>query len=65
MDPKGLRVTQNAYFSLLTHTEQLLLVTYCDPTAGIVKWDGMGQQQTVNIRPLLQGWTDVKVEIVI
>ena len=31
----GLRVTQNAYFSLLTHTKQLLLVTFCDPTAGI------------------------------
>ena len=30
----GLRVTQNAYFSLITHTKQLLLVTFCDPTAG-------------------------------
>ena len=30
----GLRVTQNAYFSLLTHTKQLLLVTFCDTTAG-------------------------------
>ena len=29
----GLRVTQDAYFSLLTHTKQLLLVTYCDTTA--------------------------------
>ena len=30
----GLRVTQDAYFSLLTHTKQLLLVTFCDITAG-------------------------------
>ena len=29
----GLRVIQNAYFSLLTHTKQLLLVTLCDTTA--------------------------------
>ena len=33
MDPRGLRVTQNAYFSLLTLTKKLLLVTFCDPTA--------------------------------
>ena len=31
----GLRVIQNAYFSLLTHTKQLLLVTFCDTIAGI------------------------------
>ena len=31
----GLRVTQNAYFSLMTHTKQLLLVTFCYTTAGI------------------------------
>ena len=30
---RGLSVTQNAYFSLLTHTKKLLLVTFCDPTA--------------------------------
>ena len=30
----GLRVTQDAYFSLMTHTKQLLLVTFCDNTAG-------------------------------
>ena len=33
--PRSLRVTQIAYFSLLTHTEQLLLVTFCDTTAEI------------------------------
>ena len=32
---RGLRVTQNVYFSPLTHTKQLLLVTFCDTTAGI------------------------------
>ena len=31
----GLRVTQDAYFSLLTHTKQLLLVTFCYTSAGI------------------------------
>ena len=40
MDPRGLRVTHNAYFSLLTHTKKLLLVTFCDPTAktGVSFW---------------------------
>ena len=33
--PGGLKLTKNAYFSLMTHTEQLLLVTYCDTTTGI------------------------------
>ena len=28
------RVTQDAYFSLLTHTKQLFLVKFCDTTAG-------------------------------
>ena len=37
MDPKGLKVTQYAYFSLLTHTKELLLVTFCDMTAGLEK----------------------------
>ena len=31
----GLRVTQDAYFSLMTHTKQLLLVTFCYTAAGI------------------------------
>ena len=31
----GLRVTQNAYFSLMTHAKQLLLVTFFDTTVGI------------------------------
>ena len=32
---RGLRVTQNAYFSLLTHIKQLLSVMFCNTTAGI------------------------------
>ena len=31
----GLRVIQNAYFSLITHTKQPLLVTFCPTTTGI------------------------------
>ena len=30
----GLRVTQDEYFLLMTHTKQLLLVTFCDTAAG-------------------------------
>ena len=33
MDPRGLRMNQNAYSSLLTLTKKLLLVTFSDPTA--------------------------------
>ena len=35
MDLRGLVVTNNVYFSLLTHTNQLLLVTLCYTPAGI------------------------------
>ena len=35
MDLRGQRVIKNAYFSLLTQTKQLLLVTLCDTIAGI------------------------------
>ena len=35
MDPRGLRVIQNAYISLMTHTKRLSLVIYCDTSAGI------------------------------
>ena len=47
MDPMGLVVTKNVYFSLLTHAKQLLLVTLSHTPAGIgnseVGWDGTGQ----------------------
>ena len=35
MDPSALSATQITYFSLLTHTKQLLFVTFFDMTAGI------------------------------
>ena len=37
MDPRGLKVTQTTYFSLLTHAKQLSLVRFCETTAGIQK----------------------------
>ena len=33
----GLMMTQGAYFSFLTHAKQLLLVTFCETTAGNCK----------------------------
>ena len=60
----GLRLTLNAYFSLITHTKQLLLVTLCDPTAGIgVSFRKHGR--TDGRRTAAEGQTDVAVEIVI
>ena len=59
MDPWGLRVTQNAYFSLLTHTKQLLLVTFCDTTAEI----GSDKERLDGRTPY--GQADMRVEIVI
>ena len=35
-----------AYFSLITNTKKLLLVTFCDLTATVVKWDGTGRHWT-------------------
>ena len=58
----GLRVTQDAYFSLLSHTKQLLLVTFSDTTAGIgvcFRTDARTEAAAV------EGQTDVEVEIVI
>ena len=59
--PCGPQVTLNAYFSLSTHTKQLLLVTYCHTPARIevsFRTDGTGRNRT-------DGQTDVEVEIVI
>ena len=59
MDPKGLVVPKNAYFSLLTLNNQLLLVTFCGTLEGIEVsfWrDGNTERD---------GQTDVEVEIVI
>ena len=52
MDLRGLRVTKNANFSLLTHTKQLLSVAVCDSTAKI------GREM-----PEPPDQTDIKVEI--
>ena len=58
----GLRVTQNAYFSLMTHTKQLLFVTFCCTTAGIeVRFRTHGRTDGRTA----EGQTDVEVEIVI
>ena len=35
IDLRGMRVTKNAYFLLLKHAKQLLLVIFCDTTARI------------------------------
>ena len=35
LDTRGLRMTQNAHFSLLTHTKQLLILIFCDTIARI------------------------------
>ena len=61
MDPKGLRVTQNVYFSLLTLTKKLLLVTFCDQTAKT----GVSFVTHTNTDGRTDGQTDVMVEIVI
>ena len=64
---RGLRVTQHAYFSLLTHTKQLLLVTFCDTLAGIEVsfWaDGTGRNGNRTEREP-DGQTDMEVKIVI
>ena len=52
MDLMSLKVTQNAYFSLSTHTKQLILVSFCYLTAGIIKcdrtqWDVDGRMDAV------------------
>ena len=54
MDPRGVRVTQNAHFSLLLHTKQLLLVTFCDTLARIEVsfWPDGTRTGTTD------GWTD-------
>ena len=57
MDPRGLRVTQTTYFSLLTHAMQLSFVISCDTTAGI------GKKWKCDVRTGEQ--TDVKSEIAI
>ena len=54
MHPRDLRVTQSAYFSLLIHTKELLLVTLCGITAGISP--SFRTHGTTHART--DGWTD-------
>ena len=67
----GLRVTKNAYFSLITHTKQLLLVTFCYAAAGIrasFRTHGRTDGRRTDGRTdggRTEGQTDVEVEIVI
>ena len=56
-------MTKDAYFSLLTRTKQLLLVTFCDTLAGIeVSFWADGTERTDE---RTDGQTNVEVEIVI
>ena len=62
----GLRVTQDAYFSLLTHAKQLSLVALCDTTAGIGKNGSVTSVRTnVQTNGRTEGQTQVESEIVI
>ena len=54
-----MRVTKNAYFSLLTHTKQLLLVTFYNTTSGIEA--GFRKHR----RTAEEGQRDVEIEIVV
>ena len=53
----GLRVIQDAYFSLLIHNKQLLLVTFCDTLAGIEVRFGHTELEPRSDRQN-HGWTD-------
>ena len=54
MDPRGTGRTKNAYYSLLTHTKQLLLVTFCHTTAG----NGANFWTHTRTDERTNGWTD-------
>ena len=56
-------MTKNEYFSLLTHTKQLLLVTFCNTLAGIEIRFGRTEPDG-RTEPRTDGQTDVEVEIV-
>ena len=61
MDLRGPRVTQKAYFSLLTFTKTLLLITFCDPTAET----GVCFQTHERKQNGTDGQTDVTVKLLI
>ena len=61
----GLGVTLNAYFLLIAHTKQLLLVTFCDLSARVgVSFRTHGRTADSG-RTAAEGQTDVEVKIVI
>ena len=64
MDPRGLRVTKNADFSLLTLNKELLLVTFCDTTSGIGANFQIHKWMHGRMEKRRNGQTDVEVEIV-
>ena len=53
-------MTQHAYFSLLTHTKQLLLMTFCDTLTGIEVsfWTDRTRRTEPDGRNRTDGWTD-------
>ena len=56
MDPRGQRVTKDAYFSLLTRTKKLSLVTFCGTLTGIeVSFWADGTGRTIG---RTDRWTD-------
>ena len=59
----GLRVTQDAYFSLLTHTKQLLFVKFCDRLAGIevIFWTDGRNHEWTDRRGSRNSYLDFKV----
>ena len=65
MDLRDLMVSQSAYFSLLAHTKQLLLMKFCDKTAECGVSFQTKKNGTRKIDPRTDGQTDVEVEIVI
>ena len=54
----GLRVTQNAYFSYMTHTKQLLSVTFCDIRQEFELFFGHSDTRTEDGRRTDGGRTD-------
>ena len=59
MDSRGLKVTKNLHFSLLPHTKQLLLVTFCDEAKEIENLEAVWTDRC-------EGWNsyeDVKAKI--
>ena len=58
---QGVRTTPNAYFSPLTHIQQLLLLTFCDTPAGI----GATFRTHTQTYGQMDGQKDLEVEIVI